>query len=107
MVPVLLVLHSDQTNNNIMRASIVICIALALAVYVSAHGHLSSPAARTGTKADVHTAFCGGVAKLSTTAATWQAGAQQSVSWNIAVNHVGTISGYIVRSIPKECRVQL
>ncbi len=77
-----------------MRSLTAICF-IALVVYVAAHGHLTSPAARTGADAAVHTAACGGIAKTSLTA-TWEAKSQQTIKWNIAANHGGNIYGYIV-----------
>ena len=77
-----------------MRSLTVICL-IALAVYVAAHGHLTTPTARTGSQDAVHTTACGGVAKTTITA-TWSANSQQTIRWNIAANHMGNIYGYYV-----------
>jgi len=62
---------------------------------VYGHGYLSTPTARTGTDQTVHSPVpCGGVAK-GAVQATWQAGSQQNVLWNIVANHGGSVSLYI------------
>eukprot|EP00029_Vermamoeba_vermiformis_P002265 TRINITY_DN12642_c0_g1_i1.p1 TRINITY_DN12642_c0_g1~~TRINITY_DN12642_c0_g1_i1.p1 ORF type:complete len:184 (+),score=13.37 TRINITY_DN12642_c0_g1_i1:19-570(+) len=77
-----------------MRSLTVICF-VALVVYVAAHGHLTSPTARTGANATSHDSPCGSMPKLAVTA-TWAAKSQQSIRWNIAANHNGNIYGYII-----------
>ncbi len=78
-----------------MRSLTVICLVITLAVYVAAHGYLTSPTARTGSGDAVHVAACGGVAKTTITA-TWEANSKQTIRWNIVNNHQGNIYGYYV-----------
>jgi predicted carbohydrate-binding protein with CBM5 and CBM33 domain len=77
-----------------MRSLTAICF-IALVVYVAAHGHLTSPAARTAAEAAPQEAVCGGVARKAITA-TWEAKSQQTIRWNIAADHGGNIYGYII-----------
>lgn len=84
-----------------MRSLTAICF-IALVVYVAAHGHLTSPAARTGAEAAPQEAVCGGVARKAITA-TWEAKSQQTIRWNIAADHGGNIYGYIVSC----CKIQI
>eukprot|EP00029_Vermamoeba_vermiformis_P008791 TRINITY_DN4207_c0_g1_i1.p1 TRINITY_DN4207_c0_g1~~TRINITY_DN4207_c0_g1_i1.p1 ORF type:complete len:178 (-),score=39.10 TRINITY_DN4207_c0_g1_i1:41-574(-) len=78
-----------------MRVAHFILVVLCVALYVDAHGLLTSPKPRSGTNDNARTAVCGGGSKTAATV-TWAPGGKATVTWNIHANHGGNVYGYLI-----------